>query len=76
MSQSPEDEIEVFESPYPLNGMGDDAASSAETEGEPDPGRVPELDGLGEDDPDDGVPGLRDMGSHLDELRRRLIVSL
>lgn len=78
MSESLPDEIEVFDSPYPLNGAGDDAVSSSDADREPDPERVPELEGLSEDAPDgeDGGPSLRGMGSHLDELRRRLIVSL
>ncbi len=45
------DEIEIVESPYPLNAIGGD-----------------------EHEQPDGV--FRDAGSHLDELRRRLIVSL
>ncbi|MDR1744832.1 MAG: twin-arginine translocase subunit TatC [Planctomycetota bacterium] len=46
-----EDEIEVVDSPYPLNAIG----------------------GGGHESPD-GV--FHDAGSHLDELRRRLVVSL
>lgn len=44
-----------------------------------DPERVPELDGLSEDRPDgdaDEPLRLPEIGSHLEELRRRLIVSL
>ena len=45
-----------------------------------DPQRHPESEGMAEDSPaDDGtvhLPSMRELGSHLDELRRRLIVSL
>lgn len=80
MTDAPDDDIEMIDSPYPLTGVGDDAASpiatAATPEREPDPDRIPELDGMREDSPDRATLSFHDVGSHLDELRRRLIVSL
>ncbi len=71
MTDAAGNDIEMVDSPYPLNGMGDDDADA-----EPDPGRVPEQAGMSEDAPERERLSPADIGSHLDELRRRVIVSL
>lgn len=56
-------EIEVVDSPYPLNGIGADDADAG------DAGDMAE-------EPPEGGSLFDAAGSHLDELRRRLIISL
>lgn len=71
------DEIEVVDAGQPWRHDGEGYPPEAGLD-DPDPDRVPELAGMAEDEPDDegGLPSFRDMGSHLEELRKRLIISL
>lgn len=70
-NQEVENGISLVDDPYGLGTL-----HGAESDPS-DPERVPELDGMAEDAPDDGehLPSFREIGSHLDELRRRVIIA-
>jgi sec-independent protein translocase protein TatC len=78
MDEQPEDDdITLVDDPSPHSG---EAAITADAVASPPPPeRVPELAGMREDSPEDEDDGLglgRGVGTHLEELRRRLILSL
>ncbi|MCD8138606.1 MAG: twin-arginine translocase subunit TatC [Planctomycetaceae bacterium] len=72
MDNPDDNEIDLVDAPAEWQAgqaaLSDDAATGASD-------RLPESAGMAEDRPEEDEPG-RGMGSHLEELRRRLIISL
>lgn len=71
------EEIDVVDLPQPWSHDGEGYPPEA---GLDDLERLPESEGMAEDPPEpeepDDLPSMRNIGSHLEELRRRVFVSL
>ena len=79
------DDIDIVEPPQPWRHDGEGYPPEAGLD-DVDPDRLPEAEGMAEDEPEPAVaaaddapirlPSLDGIGSHLEELRKRLILSL